>query len=99
MTLKDTDLPVDDETFKNLLSNLIFLLTWPFENNVPEWIAMLMTILAVQCKKFKLLVHVCEENCDYVNLQPLFCLFVICSSPSDLLVHKSEIIDIYFKDP
>lgn len=59
-------MPVDDATFKILLSNLIFLLNWPFENNISDWITMFMTLLAVQCKKFKLLVQVCEENGDYV---------------------------------
>lgn len=57
---------MDEQTIRTLLANFVFLINWPFENNIYEWIKAFMTILAVQCQKFKLLVQVCEENCDKV---------------------------------
>ncbi len=62
---------VKDEAIKQLLLNLIYLLKWPLNNTINEWICTLMSILAIQAKKFQLLIQICEETSDYVSFMSI----------------------------
>ena len=57
----------DDKDLKNLLFNLIHLVSWPFSHKIDEWICCIMAILAVRYQKFRLLISVSEQKTDYVS--------------------------------